>query len=155
MSIPFQNREEACYRFISSGFKLEDTVVWMMTKYKDDPTISRTKYPEKLCANTITMGGNGDQQQLNVVAFGNAYRRYASETEAQMTEKSRAEVTKLNSDYQALRERFDQSQRDLNEANNAVQRHLATINRLDRENTIYQLRAGVSTEADTPAEVAG
>jgi hypothetical protein len=154
MSIPFQNREEACYRFISSGFKLEDTVAWMMKEWKDDPTISRAKYPEKLCANTITMGGNGDQQQLNVAAFGNAYRRYASETEAQMTEKSRAEVTKLNSDYQALRERFDQSQRDLNESNNAIQRHLATINRLDRENTIYQLQAGAATEAETPAEVA-
>ena len=154
MSIPFQHREEACYRFIRSGFKLEDTVAWMMKEWQDDPTISRAKYPEKLCANTISMGGNGDQQQLNVAAFGNAYRRYASETEAQLTEASRAEVTKLSSDHQALRERFDQSQRDLNEANNVIQRHLATINRLDRENTIYQLQNGLVPEAETPAGAA-
>ncbi len=152
MSIPFQHREEACYLFISSGFKLEDTVEWMMREWADNPTLQRAKFPEKLCANTVTMGGNGDQQQLNIAAFGNAYRRYASETEAQMAEKSRAEIAHLEQDYRALRERFDQSQRDLNEANNANQRHLATINRLDRENTIYQLRAGVTTEANKPAE---
>ena len=153
MSIPFQHREEACYRFISSGFKLEDTVAWMMNEYKENPTISRAKYPEKLCANTVTMGGNGDQQQLNVAAFGNAYRRFASETEAQAAEASRAEVNKLNGDHQALRERFDQTQRDLNEANNSIQRHLATINRLDRENTIYQLKAGdASADDKVPVE---
>ena len=147
MSIPFQHREEACYRFINSGFKLDDTVNWMMDQFKEDPTISRAKYPEALCANTVTMGANGDQKQLNVAAFGNAYRRFASETEAHATEASRAEVNKLNDEYQALRERLDQTQRDLNEANNSIQRHLATINRLDRENTIYQLKAG-----DAPAD---
>ncbi len=36
------------------------------------------------------MGGNGDQKQLNVAAFGNAYRRCASEAEAQLAEASRA-----------------------------------------------------------------
>ena len=56
MSIPFQYREEACYRFISSAFKLEDTVEWMMTQYKDDATIIHAKYPEKLCANTVHDG---------------------------------------------------------------------------------------------------
>ena len=151
MSVPFQHREEACYRFISSGFKLEVTVAWMMAQYKDDDTIRRAKYPQKLCANIITMGSNGDQRQLNVAAFGNAYRRYASETEAQLTEASRAEAARLYSDYQAIRERFDQSQRDLNEANNAIQRHLAMINKLDRENTIYQLKAGVTPAEELPA----
>ena len=58
-------------------------------------------------------------------------------------------VEKLSREYQALRQRYDDSQRDLNEANNAIQRHLATINRLDRENTIYQLR--VAEEVDTSA----
>ena len=95
----------------------------------------------KPCETTIhgSTGGNGDQKQLNVAAFGNAYRRYASETEVQMAEKSRADVAKLGSDYQALRDQYDQSQRELNAANNAIQGHLATINRLDRENTIYRL----------------
>lgn len=150
MSVPFQAREQACHRFISSGFKLEETVQWMMREFREDPTIQRSKYPEKLCANIITMGGNGDQQQLNVAAFGNAYRRYASEKEAQLSEASRAEVEKLSRDFQALRQRLDDSQRELNEANNAIQRHLATINRLDREKTIYQLRAGEEPDGSEP-----
>ena len=100
------------------------------------------------------MGGNGDQQQLNIAAFGNAYRRYASQTEVQWAERGKAEIAKLSSDHQALREHLDQSQRDLNEANNSIQRHLATINLLDRENTIYQLRAEQTGEAANPADVA-
>ena len=121
----------------------------MMAKFQDDSTLARSKYPQLLCANSITMGGNGDQKQLNVAAFGNAYRRYAIETEAQTAERPKAEVAKLSSDYQALREQYDQSQRDLNSANNAIQGHLATINRLDRENTIYRLTAG---EAEEPTQ---
>ena len=142
MSIPFQHREEACYRFISSGFKLEDTVAWMMKEHKDNPTVQRAKYPEKLCANTVTMGGNGDQQQMNVAAFGNAYRRFASEMEAQLTEVARAEVSGLTAQNRTLREQLDASQGEVNRANETIQRHLATINRLDRENVIYQLKAG-------------
>ena len=150
MSIPFQYREEACYRFIASGFKLEESVAWMMQAWKDDPTITRAKYPEILCANTVTMGGNGDQKQLNVAAFGNAYRRFASETESQLTEAAKVEVSKVAGENQSLRAELDQAQRALNQANNSIQGHLATINRLDRENVIYQLRAG-----ETPAEPEG
>ena len=150
MSIPFQFREEACYRYISSGFKLEDTVKWMMESYNHDTTISRAKYPDKLCANTVTMGGNGDQQQLNIAAFGNAYQRFAKEKEAQLAEAARVEVSKLADQNQSLREELDQAQRALNQANNSIQGHLATINRLDRENVMYQLRAG-----ETPAEPEG
>ena len=148
MSVPFQDREEAAYRFITSGFKLEDTVDWMMQEFKDNPTIARSKHPKTLCANTVTMGGNGDQQQLNVAAFGNAYRRYAAESEAQLTETSRADIKRLDEEYKNLRQRLDQSQRELNDANNSVQRHLATINRLDRENTIYQLQARANPPVD-------
>ena len=154
MSIPFQHREESCYQFIVSGFDLEDTVAWMMEKYREDPTIRRAKFPETLCANTVTMGGNGAQRRLNVTAFGNAYRRFAGEIDARFTEWLRAEVAELNSNFQALEYRFYQSQRDLKEANNAIQHHLATINRLDRENTIHQLQTGAASAADVPAEKA-
>ena len=148
MSIPFEHREEACYRFISSGFKLEETTAWMLKEYADNPTITRSKYPEKLCANTVTMGGNGDQQQLNIAAFGNAYRRYASEAEAQLAEASKAEAAKALNERELLRERLDTANQELREANTSIQRHLATINRLDRENTIYQLKSG----AEVPEE---
>ena len=54
MSMPFQHLEEACYRFISSGFKLENAVAWTMMEFEDDlRTINRAKYPEKPCANMI------------------------------------------------------------------------------------------------------
>ena len=45
---------------------------------------------------------------------------------------------------------LDQAQRALKQANNSIQGHLATINRLERENVMYQLRAG-----ETPAEPEG
>ena len=102
-SIPVEHREEACYRFISSGIKLEQTVAWMMKEYAD--TISRAKYPEKLCINTVTMGGNGKEQQLNVAASGNAYRRYASE--AQLSEEAKAKVFKMLSGNQTLLKRLE------------------------------------------------
>ena len=154
MSIPFQHREEACYQFIVSGFDLEDTVAWMMKEYREDPTISRAKFPETLCANTVTMGGKGAQRRLNVTAFGNAYRRFAGEMDGRFIERLRAEVAEVNSNFQALEDRFHQSQRDLKEANNVIQHHLATINRLDRENTIHQLQTGAASAADVPAEKA-
>ena len=119
-----------------------------MNKWRGDETIIRSKHPEKLCANTITMGGAGDQQQLNVAAFGNAYRRYASEAEAVLTEASRAEVVKVANENQSLREKLDQSQRELNQANNSIQGQLATINRLDRQNVVYSLRAGTVSEEE-------
>ena len=68
-----------------------------------------------------------------------------------MLEASKAEVGNLQRDFQSLRERFDQSQRDLNVANSAIQTHLATINRLDRENTIHQLKAGETLAQDPVA----
>ena len=66
---------------------------------------------------------------------------------------SKTEFAKLHNDLQGLRDRFDQSQRDLEDANDAIQRHLATINMLDRENAVYQLEAGVAS-VDTSAEAA-
>ena len=153
MSMPFQYREESCYRFMSSGFNLEETVAWMMTEYWDDPTISRASNAERLCANILTMGGTGANRTLNVAAFGNAYRRFASEVDAYLMKASKAEVAKLHNDLQGLRDRFDQSQRDLDDANDVIQRHLVTINMLDRENAVYQLEAGVASD-DVSAEAA-
>ena len=158
MSIPFQFREEACYRFINSGFKLEETVSWMMDTYNHDTTISRAKYPDKLCANTVTMGGNGDQQQMNIAAFGNAYRRYESEAEARLSELAKAEFTKQNGDLKAdnqnLLDKLNTAQKNLNDSQNSIQRHLATINRLDRENVILHLKAGDTIEDTGSAEAA-
>ncbi len=122
----------------------------MMNAWKDDPTVVRAKYPETLCANTITMGAAGDQKQLNVVAFGNAYERFASETKAQLAEEAKAQTAEMISTIQALQTQLGVRDREVSDANRAIQRHLETINRLDRENIVYQLRAGVPTD-----EIAG
>ncbi len=142
MSIPFEHREEACYRFISSGFKLEETVAWCMKEWADNPTLQRAKFPDKLCANTITMGGNGDQKQLNTAAFGNAYRRYASESAAIAAERAAAELRQVNAQNQALREELNAAHRKAGEDAASIQRYLAEITRLDRQNVVYALRAG-------------
>ena len=61
----------------------------------------------------------------------------------------RIETSKLAGLNQSLRSELNQAQHALNAANNQIQGHLATINRLDRENVILQLNAG-----ETPSEPA-
>ena len=125
----------------------------MLKTYKDEPTIARSKYPAKLCANVITTGGSGDQKELNIQAFRNALNRYAKELEVQRGEAHRAELQKQIEANQELRAQLESANRELNQKNNQIQSHLATINRLDRENTIYALRAGDDVEERESAAV--
>ena len=159
-SIPFEYREEACYRFITSGFKQQETVDWMLKTFKDEPTITRSKYPADLCAKTITTGGSGDQKVLNIQAFRNALDRYMAELDAQRAEAHRVEIERLRKELDSEKEKVSEektkheaTQRELNQKNTQIQSHLATINRLDRENTIYALKAGDDVENREPAAV--
>ena len=72
MTISATKRRDACLHLLRNDFDIEGTIRWMLREYADDPAMLRASNKEKLARNVITIGGSGDQQALNMVAFQQA-----------------------------------------------------------------------------------
>ena len=90
MSLTLPRRREACLHFIENGFDSERTVAWMLKTFADEPSFLRAKNKARLALNTITIGGQGDQQQLNMIAFQGAI----TEANDKLRDRREAEVRK-------------------------------------------------------------
>ena len=99
---------------------------------KTDPNIQRAKYPEKLCRNIITLGGNDDQQQLNIVASKTAFNAFVRELEAKQ-EEAMWELKYKN--LERMRERQDDAEARATRYGEEAQELQTRINRLEREGT--------------------
>ena len=100
MSVPFKYREAACLKFIESGFKIETTIGWMQSQYGEEDSMKRAKYPEKLCRNILTLGGGGNEQQLNIVAFKNALGEYQRQLQERHEASASVKISNLESQLQ-------------------------------------------------------
>ena len=58
---------------------IDATTKWVVKEYADDPSMQRATNKDRLARNIITIGGSGDQQQLNMVAFQQALAQHAEE----------------------------------------------------------------------------
>ena len=141
MSVPFEKRANACYQFIKSGFMTESTVAWMLKEYGEDDNFVRTKYPGKLDTNIITMGGDGDQRQLNVGAFGNAFRRFQAEVDARAAEAHRVRLESLEQQLARVNSDLSDAYMHANRTTDTGIAQAANIGRLERENAILVLEA--------------
>ncbi len=126
MSISIPKRTEACLKFIREGFDADRTVAWMLKQFADEPSMERSKYPEKLARNIITMGGTGDQREMNIAAFDRALQQYMrDEREKTVYElqqqkeqleielrKAQDEIYVRDGDLRKLYERVDTLQQD-------------------------------------------
>ena len=107
MSISVAKRRDACLHLLRNDFDIEASVDWVMSEFADEPSMQRAKNKEKLARNIITIGGSGDQQSLNLVAFEQALAIYGEE-------KRRKSVSALEGENKALKEALER-ERDRNE----------------------------------------
>lgn len=126
MSISIPKRTEACLKFIREGFDADKTVAWMLKQYEDEPSMIRAKHKDKLARNIITMGGTGDQKEMNIAAFDRALEQYIRDEREKAAYELREKVSKLeielrdsqqeiyerDADLRRLYERVDTLQQD-------------------------------------------
>lgn len=130
MSISIAKRQAACQHFIRNGFNAEKTVAWVLKEYAHDDSVCSAKYPERLARNVITMGGSGDQKEMNTVAFQNALNLFIAEER----ERAVAVLQKENIDHKAeirlLREQRAAdhvTERTMNDRLSALQEEKASL----------------------------
>jgi DNA-binding SARP family transcriptional activator len=140
MSMAFEKREAACLEFIRSGFKTEATVQWMLKEYANETTIQRATHPDKLCRNIITMGGSGDQQQLNCVAFRSACDTHIKELSAKQEATLDAKYKALELDYERMRDRHDDAENRATKYGEEVRELQNRLNNMEREKHSLQLQ---------------
>ena len=69
MGLSIARRRDACLHYIQSDFDIDATVRWVLREFRAEPAFLRSKNPERLARNIVTMGGQGDQQEMNAVGF--------------------------------------------------------------------------------------
>ena len=113
MSISITKRRDACLRFLRSDFDIDGTVAWVMREYMDDPSMERAKNKGKLARNIVTIGGSGDQQALNMVAFQQALAVLADEQRRKAVKAHTDETSALRGQNAALQERLHEIEAEL------------------------------------------
>ena len=148
MSMSIPDRKESCLRFIRSGFNAPQTTAWMLTEFANEPKLQRSKNPETLCRNIITMGGSGLEKEANIAAFNSALDIHAAQERDREAAASRLKVTELESDLRTQRERTDAAQSE-------AARRQAEINELNRQlNTkTHEVHTYQLAEAKVPSAV--
>ena len=121
MSISVAKRREACLRLLRSDFDIDATVEWVMKEYADDPSFERAKNKERLARNIVTIGGSGDQQALNLVAFQQALSQYAVEQNRKVINAQEAEAAKLQRDLDYARSQRDETEKEYRDQVRMVQ----------------------------------
>ena len=130
MSISVTKRRDAVLRLLRSDFDIDGTVQWVMLEFADEPAMQRAKNKEALARNIVTIGSQGDQQSLNMVAFQQALaihaedqrRKYTNvlesdlETARRNLEDERNRNEELGKDYRAQVKRVQDIQEQLSQA---------------------------------------
>ena len=112
MSLSVTKRRDACLHLLRSEFDIDGTVKWVIREYAEDPAMERATNKERLARNIITIGGSGDQQALNMVAFQQALAIHASEQSRRAISQQEAEVTRLTQKLDQSEARANDVERD-------------------------------------------
>ena len=143
MSLSIAKRERACLYFIRSGFDSDKTVSWALKEYAHDDSFINAKRPERLALNTITMGGSGDQREMNSIAFRHALNQHIVEQRESAVSDLEGELLDQKREIKLLREQRAAdhvTERTMNDRISALQEER---NSLTRELTLEQLPASV------------
>lgn len=147
MSMDIDLRIAACTRYFESGQNATETVDWMMKEFADEDTIRRAKYPRKLCLNVITMGGSGDQKQMNIYAFNAALAKFQANEVMREVAKHRSEMDKYRSETEQLRRRLDDAhdrEMQLQNTNRELENQLHNVKMDAANQRILALEAATS-----------
>ncbi len=140
MSISIPKRTEACLKFIREGFDADATVAWMLTQYADEPSMLRAKHKDKLARNIITMGGSGDQREMNIAAFDRALQQFMRD------ERERA-VYEIQRQKETLEIELRKAQDEIFERDGDLRKLY------ERVDTLQQEKVALLTAEVTPAVV--
>lgn len=140
MSMSIPRRQEACLQFIRGGFDAQATVAWMLNEFADEPTIQRAKNPEKLLLNTITMGGTGDQKEMNQAAFSRALDVYIQEERDREASMNRQKIAGLEADVKTANDRWANTQTELNARERRISDMQQELDQLRRTTHQYELQ---------------
>jgi hypothetical protein len=110
MGLSIAKRREACLRLLRNQFDIEATIKWAIKAYADDPAMERAMHKERLARNIITIGGSGDQQQLNLVAFQQALTQFAAEQMEQAERKHQKELGEVKTELNQMREQLHETE---------------------------------------------
>lgn len=112
MSISIYKRALGCLYLIKHEFDIDGTVDHVIKELADEPKMRSAKYPRKLARNLVTIGGNGDQQEMNLAAFKDALHWYDKERHQNLVNQHRREMEELKAQLVASEERAHSLERD-------------------------------------------
>ena len=112
MSIPFHKRKAGCLYLIKNEFDIERSVYFVVRECADEPAMQRSANQRKLARNVVTIGGSGDQQQLNLQAFKEALNDFDAERQRNLVQDHKREVDELKDKLNETERRANAAERD-------------------------------------------
>ena len=112
MSMSIYKRAMGCLYLLKHEFDIDGTVEHLIRELADEPEMQRAKNPRKLARNIITVGGTGDQKDMNLRAFKEALRWYDEERQRTLANQHRREIDELKAQLLASEERTSRLERD-------------------------------------------
>lgn len=112
MSIPVHKRTQGCLYLLRHNFDIEGTIDFVLKECADEPAMKRSKHPRKLARNLVTIGGSGDQQQLNLVAFKDALREFEDDRQRNREQEHKREMDAVRSQLRDAEQRAYSAERD-------------------------------------------
>ena len=111
MSIPFSKRAQGCLYLLRHNFDIEETINFVIRECADEPAMQRAADKRKLARNLVTIGGSGDQQQLNLQAFKDALREFEEDRQRNREQEHKREMDALKDDLREANQRAYSSER--------------------------------------------
>ena len=112
MSISIHKRARGCLYLLKHEFDIDGTVDYVIRELADEPAMQRARDQRKLARNIVTIGGTGDQQEMNLSAFKDALRWYDEERQQNLINQHKREVDELKAQLVASEERARSWERD-------------------------------------------
>ena len=112
MSIPVHKRMQGCLYLLKHQFDIESTIDYVIRECSDEPAMERAKDKRKLARNIVTIGGTGDQQQLNLVAFKDALREFEDDRQRHLQAEFRRDLEEARRQARDAEQRAFAAERD-------------------------------------------
>ncbi len=113
MSIPIAKRAQGCLYLLRHNFDIEDTINFVIRECADEPAMQRAQDKRKLARNIVTIGGSGDQQQLNLAAFKDALREFEEDRMRNREQEYKREVDALKDELREANQRAYSAERTI------------------------------------------
>ena len=112
MSIPLHKRTQGCLYLLNHQFDVEATINHVLQECAAEPAMLRSQHQRELARNIVTIGGSGDQQQLNLAAFKDALREFDYDRQSNFLQEHKRELDAVRSELRDAEQRAYATERD-------------------------------------------